>query len=113
MSKERVVLDSDLRYLDGNGALLRSRTELTVSRILSFLGHKYEYDSVVVLRDGLSVRLDFKTEEGHIEVGDSEQDARKLEKIRKERPDLSIIGLGPSRIAAKVSELDSLFVLGN
>src|SRR5205085_9791838 len=52
MPKERVVLDSDLRYLDGKGVLLRTRTELTVARILSFLGRRYEYDSVVSLKDG-------------------------------------------------------------
>src|SRR5438105_1199914 len=113
MPKERVVLDSDLRYLDGKGVLLRTRTELTVARILSFLGRRYEYDSVVSLKDGKKAKVDFKTDDKYIEVVDSEEDARKLEQIRTERQDISIVGLGPSKIAARVDELDSFFLLGN
>ena len=40
MTKERVVLDSDLRYLD-KGNLFESRSELSVAKMFSFLGHDY------------------------------------------------------------------------
>jgi hypothetical protein len=37
-----VVTDSDLKYIDQRGNLLRNRTELSTSNILSFLGCKSE-----------------------------------------------------------------------
>ena len=110
MPNERVVLDSDLRYLDANGTLLKSRAELMVSRILSFLGHDYDYDAVVQLANGKRVKVDFKTGERYIEVIDSEEDMLKLEQIQKDRPELEIAGIGGPKHAARVKELESLFI---
>ena len=31
------ILDSDFRYIDKNGTLLKSRTELSIAQMLSFL----------------------------------------------------------------------------
>ena len=59
MAKERFVLNSDLRYIDRNN-LLRTRSELSVAKILSFLSQEYEYDASVTTPDGESVRIDFK-----------------------------------------------------
>ena len=39
-----VVTDSDLKYIDLNGNLLRNRAEFSTSNMLSFLGHNYEYN---------------------------------------------------------------------
>ncbi len=101
--------DTDLRYLDGKGNFLRSRAELTVAKMLQFLGLDYEYDSNLVLKDGSGVRVDFKTKQGLIEVVDSQEDAEKLLRITK-NSDARIIAIGRSKFASKISELGSLFL---
>src|SRR6202162_983069 len=58
---ERVVLDKDIRYIDNNGNLLRSRAEFSVSKLLSFLGITYEYDASLSFNDGTGATIDFKT----------------------------------------------------
>jgi len=111
MPSERVVLDSDLRYLDGKGNLLRSRAELTLARTLSYLGHEYEYDVEVRLAEGKTARIDFRVDSGrHIEVIDSEADATKFRLVREQLPNLKIIAVGHSKYASKVKELESLFL---
>ena len=108
MPKERVVLDSDLRYLD-RGRLLRSRAELSVAKMLSFIGQDYEYDVNVQLPDGKSVKIDFKVDARYIEVIDSEADAARFKLVREQLPGLDIIAVGHSKYASKISEMDSLF----
>ena len=128
MSKERrIVLDSDLRYLDrGSSNLLRSRSELSVAKMLSFLNQDYEYDVSVTMPGGESVKIDFKTRGGggghndnnsndnnnnkYIEVIDSEEDAIKFKSIRENLPTLNIIAVGGrSNYVSKINEIDSLF----
>ena len=110
MSPERVVLDSDVRYIDGKGNLLRSRTEFTTARMLSHLGHDYSCDAEITLPDGRSVKIDFKVGASKfIEVIDSEFDASKFRTVRKERPDVDIIAVGHSKFASRVEEMESLF----
>ena len=115
MSKERIVLDSDLRYIDRGNNLLRSRAELSIAKMLSFLGQNYEYDVNVTMPDGESIKIDFKTGGGgsnnnkYIEVIDSEEDAFKFKNIREKLPTLDIIAVGHSKYASKINELDSLF----
>src|ERR671913_436461 len=92
MSKERIVLDSDLRYIDRGNNLLRSRSELSIAKTLSFLGQNYEYDVNLTMPDGESIKIDFKIGGGegnssgsgnkYIEVVDSEEDAIKFKNIR-------------------------------
>lgn len=116
MAKERFVLNSDLRYIDRNN-LLRTRSELSVAKILSFLSQDYEYDASVTTPDGESVRIDFKAgggggkggNEKYIEVIDSEEDAVKFKKIRDKLPTLDIIAVGHSKYASRIDEMDSLF----
>jgi 6-pyruvoyltetrahydropterin/6-carboxytetrahydropterin synthase len=38
------ILDSDFRYIDKNGILMKSRTELSIAQMLTFLGKEYEYE---------------------------------------------------------------------
>src|ERR687888_2451121 len=106
---ESFELDRDVRYIDGRGNLLRSRTELAVSKILSYLGHDYQYNVKVNLRDSTSVTVDFKVHDRHIEVIDSEADTEKFKIIQTERPDLNIIAFGHSKYAGRTNELESLF----
>ena len=116
MAKERIVLNSDLRYLD-RGNLLRSRSEFSVAKMLYYLGHNYKYDVNVRLSDGKSVSIDFKAEVGnnskYIEVLDSEDDALKFKRIREELPSLDIIAIGQSKYASRINEIDSLFFFDN
>lgn len=119
MTGERVLLDSDLRYLDGHGNLIRSRAEYSVAKMLSFLGHDYEYCTQVKISGGRqndsSVLIDFKIKgaEKYIEVIDSEGDLYKFRKVKEEFPALDIIAFGHSKYASKVEELDSVFFYNN
>lgn len=106
---ERVVLDKDIRYIDNNGNLLRSRAEFSVSKLLSFLGITYEYDASLSFNDGTGAKIDFKTGNRYIEIVDSKADMDKFKLIKKELPDVDAIALGHSKYAANVNELDSLF----
>jgi 6-pyruvoyltetrahydropterin/6-carboxytetrahydropterin synthase len=109
MTKERVVLNSDLRYID-KGNLLRSRSELSVAKMLSFLNKDYEYDTEIEIPNGKSVKIDFKTEGNkYIEVIDSEDDGIKFKTIREKLPTLDIIAVGNSKYTSKINEIDSLF----
>jgi 6-pyruvoyltetrahydropterin/6-carboxytetrahydropterin synthase len=110
MAKERTVLNSDLRYID-RGNLLRSRSELSVAKMLSFLTQKYEYDVNVRMPDGESLKIDFKIGGGnkYIEVIDSEEDAIKFKHIREKFPALDIIAIGNSRYVSRINEIDSVF----
>jgi 6-pyruvoyltetrahydropterin/6-carboxytetrahydropterin synthase len=114
MTKERMVLNSDLRYID-RGNLLRSRSELSVAKMLSFLGHDYQYDVNTKLPDGKSVKIDFLVGESkkYIEVVDSEEDAIKFNHIREDLPTLDIIAIGHSKYASRINEMDSLFFFDN
>lgn len=114
-TNERVVLDSDLRYLDSKGNLLHSRAELSAARMLAFLGHDYRYNVAVEMSDGTHARIDFAVEDGNgnskfIEVIDSEQDAAKFKKVKESLPGLDIVALGHSKYASRVSEMDSVFL---
>ncbi len=114
MSKERIVLNSDLRYID-RGNLLRSRSELSIAKMLSFLNQNYEYDVAVKMPGGESIKIDFKTagvgnnNNKYIEVVDSEADATKFKNVREKLPTLDIIAVGHSKYASRISEMDSLF----
>ena len=109
MPTEKVVVDSDLCYIDSKGNLLRTRSEFSVSKMLSFLGQDYKYDIRVKLPNGKPLKIDFQVGKRYIEVVDSEADAAKFEQIRQQLPDLDIIAVGHSKYASKINEMDSLF----
>ena len=44
MASSPTILDSDFRYIDKKGNLLKTRTELTVAQMLTFLEQEYEYN---------------------------------------------------------------------
>jgi len=112
MTKERIVPNSDLRYID-RGNLLRSRSELSIAKILSFLNQNYEYDVNVTMPDGESMKIDFKAggrgNNKYIEVIDSEEDAIKFKNIRDKLPTLDIIAVGHSKYVSRIKEIESLF----
>src|SRR5215211_3916512 len=86
-----VVTDSDLRYLDHRGNLLRSRAEFSTSNILSFLGHDYEYNTRVNLDGSNYVDLDFKIGDKYIEVIDSESDLEKFNLVLIRLPPITTL----------------------
>ena len=104
-----VVTDSDLKYIDQRGNLLRNRSELSTSNILLFLGHNYEYNVRVDLSESNFVYVDFKVDDKYIEVIDSESDIEKFKMLKRSLPKLNVIGIGHSNYAAKLSELESFF----
>lgn len=110
MPPERVVLDSEVRYIDGKGNLLRSRAEFTVAKLLSHLGHDYSCNVEVALADGKRALIDFRVGNSkYIEVIDSEDDVAKFRMVRELRPELDIIAVGHSKYASKLEEMDSIF----
>jgi len=110
MPPERVVLDSEVRYIDGKGNLLRSRAEFTIAKMLSHLGHEYVFDFEVKSSKDRSVKIDFRVgSDKFIEIIDSEADVSKFRRLRQEFPDLDIIAIGHSKFASRIEEMESLF----
>jgi 6-pyruvoyltetrahydropterin/6-carboxytetrahydropterin synthase len=109
MPTERAVLNSDLRYLDSKGNLMRTRAELSIARMLDFLGIDYKYDQPITLKEGTTSHVDFVAGSKHIEVIDSEADASKFRRIKEDMPALDIVAVGHSKYSSRVSEMDSMF----
>lgn len=110
MSTGPVILDSDFRYIDKKGTLLKSRTELSVAQMLAFLGTEYTYQHEVFLGGGESAIVDFRTGDGKlIEVIDSEHDIEKYKRIKQKIPDAKIMAFGSTKFAAKLKEFDEIF----
>lgn len=108
MPSGSTVLDSDFRYIDKNGNLLRSRTELSIAEMLSFLGIEYEYNHSMTLKNGNKVNVDFKTEKGLIEVIDEEKDISKYKELKNDLIDIKLIAIGHPKLAARLKELDDI-----
>src|SRR5215216_7360786 len=106
---ERVALDNDIKYIDRAGNLFRTRAELSISKMLSFLGQNFEYDVMLKFKNDDIVNVDFKIDDKYIEVIDCENDVNKFLRIRRELPEIKIIAVGHSKYAGKVNELDSFF----
>jgi len=110
MASGSAILDSDFRYTDRKGNLLRTRTELSIAQMLSFLDIKYEYDYVLTLKNGKKTVVDFKTEKGIIEVIDDEKDITKYKEIKNELPDTKIVAIGHPKYAAQIKELEDIIL---
>src|SRR3972149_1260176 len=107
MTASPTILDSDFRYIDKNGILMKSRTELSIAQMLSFLGQEYEYDHKFTL-EGKTVLVDFKTKNGLIEVIDSDEDLEKYKQIKKTSPETKIMAVGHPKYAAQIKELKEI-----
>ena len=105
MSTGSAILDSDFKYIDGKGNLLRSRTELSIAQMLEFLQIEYQYDYSITLKNGNKINVDFKTDKGIIEVIDVESDITKYKELKQELTDMKIIAMGHPKFAARLSEL--------
>lgn len=107
MASSPTVLDSDFRYIDKKGHLLRTRTELTVAQMLSFLEAEYEYDAEIELQNGKKVKVDFKTNKGFIEVIDSKEDIKKYREIKSASQE-KIMAIGHPKYSAQIKELEDI-----
>ena len=107
MASSPTILDSDFRYIDKKGNLLRTRTELTIAQMLSFLDEEYDYDFELTLQDGKKVKVDFKTKKGLIEVIDSKEDIKKYKEI-KDTTDQKIMAVGHPKYSAQIKELEDI-----
>jgi 6-pyruvoyltetrahydropterin/6-carboxytetrahydropterin synthase len=110
MPSGSAVLDSDFRYIDKKGNLLKSRTELSIAEMLSFLGIEYEYNHALTLKNGKKVNIDFKTEKGLIEVIDDEKDISKYKELKHDLADAKMIAIGHPKLAAKLRELEDIIL---
>ncbi|MEK0367810.1 MAG: 6-carboxytetrahydropterin synthase, partial [Nitrosopumilus sp.] len=108
MASSPTILDSDFRYIDKKGNLLRTRTELTVAQMLTFLDEEYQYDHKLTLKNGSKVTIDFKTKKGLIEVIDNDEDIEKYKQIKEDFPQDKIMAIGHAKYVAQVKELQDL-----
>ena len=108
MPSGSAILDSDFRYIDKKGNLLRSRTELSIAEMLSFLGLEYEYNHPVTFPGGKTIHVDFKTERGLIEIIEDDKDIKKYKELKDKDMETSIIAIGHPQIAAQIKELDDI-----
>jgi len=106
MTANPAIVDSDFRYLDKNDNLMRSRTELSIAQMLSFLNQEYEYD--VTVSTDPQIKVDFKTKDGLIEVIDGEDDIAKYKAIKERFPEQRIMAIGHPEHAAQIEELEEI-----
>lgn len=105
---KKIILDEDLKYIDKKGNLLRSKTELSFSRLLSFLEKDYQYDFKIKLMNGKEVNVDFKVDDKYIEILDSDIDLDKFNEIKKNYPGVDIIGIGKSKFGVKSGDFETI-----
>ena len=108
MATSPTILDSDFKYIDKKGNLMKTRTELTVAQMLSFLEQDYKYNHSLTLKNGDKVTIDFKTEKGLIEVIDNDEDIAKYKQVKEDFPDQKIMAIGHGKYAAQLKELQDI-----
>jgi 6-pyruvoyltetrahydropterin/6-carboxytetrahydropterin synthase len=108
MASSPTILDSDFRYIDKKGNLLRTRTELTIAQMLTFLEEDYEYDYKLSLKNGKTVSVDFKTSKGLIEVIDNKEDIKKYKEIKDNLTEQKVMAIGHPKYTAQIKELQDI-----
>jgi len=108
MTSNPAVLDSDFRYIDKKGNLMRTRTELSIAQMLAFLDEDYEYNYKLSLKNGNSVTVDFKTKKGLIEVIDNDNDIKKYNEIKDNLPEEKVMAIGHPKYTAQIKELQDI-----
>ena len=108
MATSPTILDSDFKYIDKKGNLLRTRTELTMAQMLSFLEEDYQYNHKLILKNGEEVTVDFKTKKGLIEVIDNDEDIKKYKQIKEDFPDDKVMAIGHAKYVAQIKELQDI-----
>jgi len=65
---KKIILDEDLKYINSKVNLLRSKTELSFSKLLSFLEKDYEYNLTTKVFDGKEDLIEFKLGNKYVEI---------------------------------------------
>ncbi len=107
MASSPAVLDSDFRYIDKKGNLMKTRTELSIAQMLTFLEQDYEYNYELTI-NGKSFIVNFKTDNGLIEVIDNQDDIKKYKDIKELFPETKIMAIGHPKYSAQISELEEI-----
>ena len=102
------ITDSDFRYVDGRGNMMRSRTELSVAKLLDFLHKEYEYGCPVPGQPTL--RASFRTSDGYIHVLDGDADIAAYAELRSRLEGTPVIGVGHPRLASRLAEIDDIIL---
>ena len=108
MTTNPTIIDSDFKYIDKKGNLLKTRTELTVAQMLTFLENEYQYNYEISLKNGTKVKIDFKTEKGLIEVIDNDKDIEKYRQVKEDFPEEKIMAIGHAKYTAQIKELQDI-----
>ena len=106
MSSDIIITDSEIRYRDKRGNMMRSRTELSIARMLEFLQIPYEYD--VVIDAETQLRVDFKTDRGLIEIINNDADLARFDRIRSIAHDQKVIAMGRPQHVARTEEMSDI-----
>lgn len=113
METSTQILDSDFKYIDGKGNLVKTKTELTVAKMLEFLKEDYEYDYRLALNKEKIISVNFKTKKGLIVVIGSNKDVEKYKEIKLHLPEEKIIAIGHHEFAARIEELQDIAYYDN
>ena len=108
MTTSPTVLDSDFRYIDKKGNLLKTRTELTVAQMLAFLEQEYQHNHKITLNNGDTITVNFKTKKGLIKVIDSDEDIEKYRQIKEDFPQDKVMAIGHAKYVAQIKELQDI-----
>lgn len=100
------IVDADFSYTDGKGNTIKSRTGLSVARLLAFLNKEYRCN--VTVPGDPPLYADFKTEDGYILILESDADMARYRAIRERSPGQKVIGMGHPRLASRIEELDDI-----
>lgn len=100
------IVDADFKYIDKKGNLMKSRTELSVAMLLSFLNKPYEHNCVVAGQPPLVAN--FKTADGYIQIIDNEQDIATYASIKKRLSSENVIAMGHPRLVSRIKEMDDI-----
>lgn len=91
-------------YLDFNGNLLSSASELAVARILSFAGKDYAYKKPI-MTDGKRVVPTFATSGGYIVVDDKGEGAEIVLELKKAFPKKQVLHIARAAKASSLQEI--------
>lgn len=108
MATAQRIIDADFKYMDKMGNLMKSRTEMSIAKLLSFLNKPYEYNYKVPGQPPTTVS--FKTPDGYIQVLDEESDISKYNTIKERLVDENVIAMGHPRLSTRVREMDDIIL---
>lgn len=100
------TIDEDFKFVDQDGNLMRTRTELSVAKLLSFLNKPYTHNYIIPGQPPLVVH--FKTPDGYIQILDDESDMTTYLRIKERLGSEKVIAMGHPRLASKIREMDDV-----